>query len=169
MSQPNIILTGFMGTGKTTIGRLMARQLGYEFVDTDQRIEEQTGCTIVELFARQEEKSFRQMEADLALELARQQGLVISTGGGFFTNPDNIEALQASGQILCLTATAEEILERVNQQEQIRPLLQNPHPLKTIRHLLRERNETYRQFPQIVTSNKTPAQVVDMILCLLKE
>ena len=167
MAQANIILTGFMGTGKSTIGRALAQRLGLTFVDTDQLIEERSGCPIADIFARQGEAAFRRMEAELAQELARQPDLVIATGGGFFTNPENVTVLQSGGQIICLTATAEEILERVKKQQHIRPLLQDPNPLQRINKLLREREAVYRQFPQVSTDGQTTGQVVDNILTLL--
>ena len=165
--QDNIILTGFMGTGKSTIGRALAQRLGVTFVDTDQLIEERNGCPIADIFARQGEAAFRQMEVELAQELARQRNLVIATGGGFFTNPENVTILQSSGKILCLTAAAEEILDRVKKQQHIRPLLQDPNPLERIDKLLRERATVYRQFPQVSTDGQTTGQVVDTILKLL--
>ncbi|MCW8860479.1 MAG: AAA family ATPase, partial [Deltaproteobacteria bacterium] len=82
MRKTNIILTGFMGTGKSTLGRLLAKRLGYEFIDTDTEIEKRIGQTIAELFQEQGEGVFRQYEAELVQELAQQQGLVIATGGG---------------------------------------------------------------------------------------
>ncbi len=167
MPHANIILTGFMGTGKSTIGRALAQRLGLSFVDTDQLIEERNGCRVADIFARQGEEAFRRMEADLAQELARQQDLVIATGGGFFTNPKNVATLQTGGHIICLTATAEEILDRIKKQEQIRPLLQDPDPLERISNLLCERDSIYRQFPQVATSKQTSDQVVDTILNLL--
>lgn len=167
MLQMNIILTGFMGTGKSTVGRALAGHLGTTFIDTDQLIEERANCRITDIFARQGEDIFRCMEAEIAQELAAQHGLVIATGGGFFTNPENIKLLQQHGRILCLTATAEDILNRVQKQRHIRPLLQHPNPLERIKYLLQEREPVYRRFPQITTSSQTVDQVVDTIINLL--
>ena len=167
MSPTNIILTGFMGTGKSTVGRALAARLGATFVDTDQLIEQRASCRITDIFARLGEATFRQMEADLALDLADRQDLVIATGGGFFTNQENIRVLEQNGRILCLTATPLEILGRVKKQGQVRPLLQHPNPLEQIKQLLLERESVYCQFPQIPTSGKTVHQVVDTIIDLL--
>jgi len=167
MAQENIILTGFMGTGKSTIGRALAARLGAAFIDTDQLIEQRNNCLIADIFARQGEKAFRQMEAELAPELAERRDLVIATGGGFFTNPENIRVLRQSGRIVCLTATPEEILKRVKKQGQTRPLLQHPDPLAQIDQLLREREPVYRLFPQISTCGQTVEQVVDALINLL--
>ncbi|MFO7765923.1 MAG: shikimate kinase [Pelovirga sp.] len=168
MSQPNIILTGFMGTGKSTTGRALAQRLELIFIDTDQLIEERTGSLITDIFAQQGETVFRRMESEIAQELAGQRNLVIATGGGFFTNPDNVSVLESGSHILCLTATAEEIFKRVKKQGQIRPLLQDPNPLARINELLREREKVYQQFPQVATSNRTTEQIVDTIIRLLR-
>ena len=93
MPKTNVVLTGFMGTGKTTIGRLVAEKLNYEFIDTDQLIEEQIGCTIAEFFRVKGEAAFRKLEAELAQELSHREGLVISTGGRMMLDPVNAAAL----------------------------------------------------------------------------
>ena len=91
-TKKNIILTGFMGTGKTTVGKLLALQLGYEFIDTDALIQERQGRAISDIFLESGETAFRQMEADLAQELGQRQGLVISTGGAV-----NVRLCKCSG------------------------------------------------------------------------
>jgi shikimate kinase len=164
MNKTNIILTGFMGTGKSSMGRLLAQRLGYRFVDTDQLIEEQIGHSIAELFTRQGEAAFRKLEAKLVEELAQQNRLVIATGGGLVLNPDNVNRLSQTGRIFCLTARPEEILERVSGQQHIRPLLQETDPLAKIKELLEQRAPSYRQFPQISTSNLNPEQLLDNLL-----
>lgn len=164
MLEKNIILTGFMGTGKSTLGRLLAQRLGYRFIDTDSEIEARIGHSIARLFSERGEASFRQLEEELVAELAEQSGLVISTGGGLVLNPRNVTALRKNGQIICLTATPEEILARVSAQEHIRPLLQEADPLKKIRELLRQRSAAYAQFPQLPTSGRTPEELIDRLL-----
>ncbi|MFO7576542.1 MAG: shikimate kinase [Pelovirga sp.] len=167
MQQQNIILTGFMGTGKSTLGRRLAQRLGYTFVDTDELIEERCGCTIAEIFADRGESWFRQQEEALVRDLAGRQGLVIATGGGLVMNPVNVAALQASGRIICLSATPPEILARVSRQRQVRPLLQGDDPLTAIRELLERRQPVYRQFPQLVTSGRSIDQLIEDLLALL--
>ena len=164
MSKTNIILTGFMGTGKSTLGRLLAAKLGYQFVDTDQLIEEQIGHSIAELFANQGEAAFRRLEAELVTELAQKRRLVIATGGGLILNPNNVSTLLQTGQIFCLTARPEEILERISSQQHIRPLLEDPDPLSRIEELLEQRGPSYRQFPQISTSGLDLEQLREEIL-----
>jgi 3-dehydroquinate synthase len=148
-----------MGTGKTTVGRLMAKQLGFEFIDTDQWIEKQIGCTIAEYFRTEGEAAFRQREAELALALSNRQGLVISTGGRMMLDPGNAAALSKTGRVFCLVATPEEILQRVANDANERPLLQVPNPLENIVELLQEREKGYRRFSQFKTSEKQPLTI----------
>jgi shikimate kinase len=166
----NIILTGFMGTGKTTVGRLLAGRLGYKFVDTDALIQARHGRPIPDIFRELGETSFRQMEAETARELAGQAGLVIATGGGFMLNPANLTALSRHGLIFCLVATPEEILARVSRDKSPvdRPLLRVADPARRIVELLQARAAVYQQFRQISTSHQTPAQVAGQILALLE-
>ncbi len=166
MPQPNIILTGFMGTGKSTLGRLLAKRIGYQFVDTDAAIEKRAGKTISELFRDRGEAVFRRLEAELAKELSRRQGLVIATGGGLVMNPGNVAALQQTGTIICLTASPDEILARVSKQGDIRPLLQEVEPKNKVIQLLQERQPVYGQFPQLNTGGRTPEQLVDDLIQL---
>ena len=105
----NIVLTGFMGTGKTTIGRLLADRVGYEFVDTDAIIESRHG-PIADIFATQGEERFRSIERALAAELAERTRLVISTGGGTLLDDPSADALGRTGTVFCLVATPDEIL-----------------------------------------------------------
>lgn len=154
MPRTNIILTGFMGTGKTTVGKKLAEQLGYDFVDTDHLIEERIGMAISEYFKVSGEEAFRQQEANLARELGDREGHVISTGGRFMLDPGNAEAVSKNGRVFCLVARPEEILKRVSQDDHVRPLLQVDNPLESIVELLQQRKEGYGQFPQFVTSAK---------------
>ncbi len=96
MTKQNIILTGFMGTGKSTVGKMLAKKLGYSFIDTDETIMSRCGITIAEIFKSQGEAAFRKMERSLALELSNQEGLVISTGGGMLLDSVNAELLEGT-------------------------------------------------------------------------
>jgi shikimate kinase len=155
---PNIILTGFMGTGKTTVGKLLAGQLQRPFIDTDALIVERDGRPVATLFAEDGEAAFRAWERRVALELAQQQGLVIATGGRLMLDEVNAAALAASGQVFCLTAHPQTILARV-QDGTKRPLLDVPNPAQRIALLLEARQEGYGRFPQITTDGKTAEQV----------
>jgi 3-dehydroquinate synthase len=160
MDRPNIVLTGFMGTGKTTVGKKIAQQLAYDFVDTDELIQERAGKTVPEIFQEMGEVAFREMEASVARELAGRQGIVISTGGRLMLDPDNAAALSSTGRVFCLVATPEEILDRVTKDMATeRPLLAVPNPMERIVELMQQRQEDYGKFPQMVTSEKSPDAV----------
>lgn len=166
MAQPthaNIILTGFMGTGKTTVGQRLAQRLQRPFIDTDALIVERDGRSIAQIFAEDSEAAFRAWERTVALELAQQHGLIIATGGRLMLDEDNAAALEASGQVFCLTAVPETILARV-QDDSKRPLLNVPNPAERIALLLEMRREGYGRYPQISTDGKTAEQVADEIV-----
>ncbi len=164
---PNIVLTGFMGTGKTTVGRLLAEQLGYEFVDTDQLIEERHG-KIAEIFRLRGEQAFRQIERELAAELAARDRLVISTGGRLMLDPHNVASLSRNGRVFCLVATPDEIFDRVTKDESgvERPLLSVADPRQRIVELLAERSPAYRRFAQL-TTDTVSAETVAADLAVL--
>jgi|GEM_PF-79743 len=164
--QKNIVLTGFMGTGKTTVGKLLAAELGYQFVDTDELIEARLDRTIPQIFAELGEAAFRQTEAEIAVEVAQKSGVIVSTGGGLMLNPQNAVALGDTGHVFCLAATAEEIVARVLADEAgaERPLLASPNPEARVVDLLTERAEAYGQFAQIPTTGRTPDDVMLAIL-----
>lgn len=162
----NVVLTGFMGTGKTTVGRLLAARLGYAFVDTDEMIVQRDGRTIPTIFAQESEAYFRGLETAVSLELSTQSDLVIATGGRLMLDPINAEVLQRNGRVFCLTASPEEIVARVGGGG--RPLLNVPDPAVRIRELLAERAAGYGRYPQIDTTGKTAEDVVEeieMVIC----
>ena len=167
MVRPNVVLTGFMATGKTTIGKRLAEHLGYEFVDTDRFIEDRCGRTVADIFQEKGEAAFRVMETEVARELGKREGLVIATGGGLVLNPVNVEPLEKKGRIFCLVAIPMDILERASHDAVLRPLIQGANPLACITELMQDRNAVYRHFTQVETSGKTPDQVVGMLLGLL--
>ena len=162
----NIILTGFMGTGKTTVGRLLAERLDRIFVDMDEQIEANFGKPIAQIFEEEGEAVFRMAEVRLSAHLAAQEGAIISTGGGALVNPGNRHVLAQSGPIICLTATVDEILRRMESASN-RPLLpgDQEEKRKRIRELLYLRRHAYAAIPlQVDTSGRTPAQIVDAVL-----
>ncbi|GAB6193003.1 shikimate kinase [Desulfocastanea catecholica] len=161
-------MTGFMGTGKTTVGKLLAKKLKREFIDTDRLIEQRQRLTIPEIFANLGEAAFRRMEAEIAGELGERQGLVISTGGRLMLDPANVKALSSKGHVFCLVATPEEILSRVARDaDSHRPLLDGANPGKKIAALLQERKKGYERFLTLVTDNKQPSDIVEDILKIL--
>lgn len=140
---PNLVLIGFMGTGKTTVGRRCARFLGFRFVDTDARIVRRVGTSIPEIFAREGEGVFREMEARAVREVAGYVHVVIATGGGVVLNPENVRLLRASGILIWLKVAPEEILRRCRDRS-TRPLLADADdPLERIRAMLNQRTPFY--------------------------
>jgi shikimate kinase/3-dehydroquinate synthase len=165
----NIVLTGFMGTGKTTVGRLLATQLGREFIDTDELIQARHGRSIPEIFLELGETAFRQMEADIVRELAEREELVISTGGRLMLDPANVAALSRKGRVFCLVATPEEIFIRLrDDKENPRPLLKVPNPGERIVELLQKRQKGYQRFPQVMTNEKLPTEVIRDLVDLIQ-
>lgn len=155
----NLALVGFMGTGKTATGRLVAEHLHYEFLDTDELIQTRTGRTIADIFATQGEPAFRELERDLVGELAARTRTVISTGGGLPANPANLAALKLHALVVCLWASPEKIWERVRNQAH-RPLLHDPDPQRKIRELLNVRAPFYRQADVLINTDQRSAREV---------
>lgn len=140
----NIALIGFMGTGKSSVGQIVAGQLHFTFLDTDHVIESRAGKTISEIFAQQGEPTFREFERKIVGELSGRTKTVISTGGGLPANPENLASLKMHSLVVCLWASPEKIWERVRSQNH-RPLLHEADPLAKIKRLLNEREPFYRQ------------------------
>lgn len=160
----NIILVGFMGTGKSVTGQLVAKQLKRTFVDMDAVIEERAGRKISEIFATDGEPHFRAMERELVRELSARENLVVATGGGVVLNPDNIADFSRTGLVICLTAKPDVILKRVSGESH-RPLLENEDKSKAIRELLARREALYRAIPECIdtslhTAEDTAAEVL---------
>jgi 3-dehydroquinate synthase len=168
-TEKNIVITGFMGTGKSTVGRLLAARLGRAYVDLDEEIEARFAKPIPRIFAEDGEPVFRVAESQLCRHYAQSTGLVLSTGGGALINPENRAVLGQSGVLICLTATVDAILERVERADN-RPLLPGDRDARRgrIRHLLNERRQAYAAIPhQIDTTGLTPEQIVDQITTAL--
>lgn len=139
----NLVLIGFMGTGKTTVGRRVAASLGFEFADTDDRVVTRAGLPITQIFAQHGEAHFRQLETEALREVLAGEGRVVATGGGIVTKPENVALLRAGGYVVWLHASVDEIFARVSRNRE-RPLLQTENPLETIRALLAVREPLYR-------------------------
>ncbi|HZL13445.1 MAG TPA: shikimate kinase [Verrucomicrobiae bacterium] len=140
----NLALIGFMGTGKTSVGRLVAEQLRFDYLDTDEMIQAATGKTISEIFKTEGEENFRAREEKVVAEISARTKTVIATGGGLPTNPKNLASLKTHALVICLWASPEKIWERVRHQSH-RPLLHHPDPQKKIRELLDAREPFYKQ------------------------
>lgn len=162
--EQRVVLTGFMGTGKSTVGRLLAERLGYEFVDTDEAIEASHG-PIPEIFEKQGEAGFRRIEHELTERLARRLGVVVSTGGGLMVDPANASLLgNPPARVFCLVASPDTILARVAESSTERPLLAERDQRGTIDDLLASRADAYGRFEQVDTEGRTPDDVADEIV-----
>ena len=161
----NIVLIGFMGTGKTVTGRVLAERTDMELVDMDSIIEERAGKPISEIFATDGEPAFRAMERSLARELSQRSGLIISTGGGIVLNPDNTADFQRSGLVVCLTASPEVIFQRL-ENNTTRPLLSGDKK-EQISDILKTRKPLYDAIEhQIDGDHLDPDSRADAILKL---
>ncbi|HUI67663.1 MAG TPA: shikimate kinase [Nitrospirota bacterium] len=156
----NIILTGFMGVGKTSIGTRLASDLGFTFVDTDELIEADQKATITEIFAQKGEPYFRDVESSVIRTVLEHENQVVSTGGGAVIRNENREAFKKAGLVVCLTARPAVIYERV-KHETHRPLLKVPDPMARIGDLLESRAKFYGQADLIIdTSEKSVDEAV---------
>lgn len=140
----NIALIGFMGTGKTSVGRIVAEQLHFHYLDTDEMIQSATGKTIADIFSTCGEPAFRSLEEKAVGQLAEKSSTVISCGGGLPVAPQNLASLKTHALVVCLWASPAKIWERVKNQTH-RPLLHDPDPQNKIRELLAAREPFYKQ------------------------
>jgi shikimate kinase len=164
----NIILTGFMGVGKTSVGTRLAKDLAYTFVDTDTLIEADQKTTITEIFSTFGESSFRDIESRIIRQVLEDENQVVSTGGGAVIRDENRAAFKKAGIVICLSARAEVIFDRI-KHETHRPLLQIPDPLAKIRELLDSREKFYQQADFVIdTSEKSVDEVISEIKERLK-
>lgn len=153
----NLYLVGFMGTGKTTVGRAVAHKLGFQFVDSDHEIERLQGRTIAEIFAQQGEAAFRQMEREFVERGHPATQTVVSCGGGLVVQPGNLELLKARGVVLCLHASVETILARTARHNH-RPLLATDDPETRIRTLFAAREPVYKKAGTVILTDARPLQ-----------
>jgi shikimate kinase len=162
----NIALIGFMGTGKSSVGRLLAEQLRFEFVDTDDLVETRAGKTITEIFQHDGEAAFRELEKQAVATLAARNKLIIATGGGLGASQPNLDSLKTHALVVCLWTSPEKIWQRVRHQTH-RPLLAGPHPLDKIKTLLAEREPFYKQADVIM--NTEPRSIKTVALQVARE
>jgi shikimate kinase len=172
--QENIALIGFMGSGKSTVGRLLAQKLDWRFQDTDALIEKVAGCSIPTLFSRDGEVAFRDRETTVLLGITLGERQVIATGGGAILREENVAALRSRSLVVYLTAQPEVLAERVSRRPEARPLLMsNPSesPLTRILTMLAERGPLYQQAAHCIvdTSSRTPAALSDEIIRRLQK
>jgi len=160
----NIVLVGFMGTGKTAVGKQLAKKLDMRYVNTDNLIEAREDMPINEIFAKKGEPHFRKIEKEVVKDVAAAGGQVIATGGGVVLDNENMDNLKNNGVIICLNATPEDILKRTRSYAD-RPLLNVPDPLAKIKELLSAREPYYKKADhQIDTSGKSVREVVGEVV-----
>lgn len=160
---PNLYLIGFMGTGKSTSGKLCAQKIGLQFIDSDQEIEKTSGLSIRTIFETQGEERFRELEKDFIHTGHSPSGNLISCGGGLPIPEGMIETLKSKGLVLCLWASPETILRRTSGSTS-RPLIENDDPRNKIEKLLHEREERYRIADKIIlTDDKSEQEVANDI------
>ena len=167
----NIALIGFMGVGKTAVGKALAEKLGKRFVELDSLIEHKAGKSIPELFQQDGEVAFRELEIDVTKEVSRNKNLVIACGGGIVLNKINIDRLKNGSIIVYLAASLRAILNRIPSEGEGRPLLNTPNRALTIQELLRFRKPFYERVADIKinTSGLDINLVVEQIIKKLKE
>ena len=153
--QQNIFLVGLMGSGKTTVGRLLAKKLGMRFVDSDHEIEARTGATVSWIFEIEGEDSFRRREVETIDDLTSQKGVVLATGGGAVVHPENRKNLKARGTVIYLRATVNNILQRT-MHDKSRPLLQTENRRQKIEELSRQREKFYSEVADIIIDTGRP-------------
>lgn len=161
----NVFLVGPMGAGKSTIGRLLAKELKVPFKDSDREIEARTGADIPWIFDVEGEEGFRQREEAMIAELVGEQGIVLATGGGVVMRPANRKALQSHGFVVYLCTSVDQQLQRTAKDRQ-RPLLQTPDPEQVLRDLMAKRDPLYREIADMVveTDQRGPKGVVNAIV-----
>ncbi len=162
----NIILVGFMGTGKTTNGRRVARKIGYEFVDTDLLIEKREQRTIPQIFEQNGENYFRKLEHNTIRRVHQYKKAVISTGGGTILNPKNLELLKKHGTVFLLENTTENLIYRLENAYVKRPLLMKENWQSIVRDMLKQRRPLYEAAAdyRIYVGRKSHEAVVEEIL-----
>lgn len=167
LEQKNIFLVGFMGAGKSTVGKILATEIGYGYYDADKFIEEQAGTTITQIFSEHGEPYFRDLESESLESLAKKEKIVVATGGGVVQRNRNWDAMKQNGISIYLRASVETIWERI-KTDTTRPLLQVDDPVATATELLNKRTPMYERADFIIdTDNLSLRQVADEVIRIL--
>jgi shikimate kinase len=161
----SVFLIGMMGAGKSTVGRLLAEQLHYQFVDADRELEARSGVPIPTIFEIEGEAGFRRREIGLLAELTQRAGIVLATGGGAILDPQLVESMRERGLVIYLRASADEIFRRT-RQDRSRPLLQTANPRARIDQLLTEREPLYEKAAHLVfqSAASNPRRLVSRLV-----
>lgn len=165
----NIVLCGFMGCGKSTVGRNIAKMLNIPFIDSDDYIENKSKMKISGIFEKFGEAHFREIEKEAISELSKMNNIVISTGGGVVLNSENVKALKNTGYIFYIEVTPQTVLDRL-KDDTTRPLLQSENKLKAITDLLEKRSPVYKNAADFtVDGSLSPDCVSKEIVCILEK
>ncbi len=161
----NIILIGFMGSGKSSVGEKLARRLGYQFVDTDLEVETSTRKSIKHIFEQEGEERFRQAESKVIAEISERESQVISCGGGAVLNPANMEELRRKGKIIYLKGDPAPLFERIKESDE-RPLLNVKSRWEEFQRIFAERKERYEESADVIVllDSRTQAEIVEEIV-----
>ena len=161
----NIALIGFMGSGKTSIGKYLARTLGYKFLDSDRLVEKKANCSIAEIFEKQGEKKFRELESAVLKDLFGKKNIVLATGGGAILDPQNRTILRDLGTVVWIHATTDTLFDRAIRDTK-RPLLNVEYPRQTFNELLKKRLPIYEAscHVQIDTTNLSYEPTIESIV-----
>lgn len=166
----NIFLIGFMGAGKSTIARTLQRKLGFPLVEMDERIVQEQGMSINDIFAQYGEAHFRDIESQLVVDLGKQEPSIVSCGGGVVVRPENTQNMKKSGRIVLLKASPETIFERVRNSTD-RPILNGHMNVEYIAELMEKRRALYEEAADITiqTDGKTREQICEEIIGKLRD
>ena len=164
----NVVLIGFMGTGKSAVGRVLAKWLGWPFYDVDEMIEKETGLAIADIFSQNGEASFRDLECRAVARVGALNRAVIATGGGVPLQEDNMRELERNGLVFCLSARPETVLKRLQKEMHVRPLLKGKDPVRTVEELLRVRQKNYARCRHTIETDEwTVEQAAEKIMSLI--
>ncbi len=168
MAATRVILTGFMGTGKTAVGKKLAGKLHYRFLDTDLLLEKEKGKPVSKIFEEEGEPAFRKYEKAVLQKALTEEKVVIATGGGTIVDPENLKLMKEKGVLITLAADPEVILQRIGHSSK-RPLLQADDKMARIQELLEQRQGFYQQAHHAIdTSQKSVEEIVEEIAKILK-
>ncbi len=169
LKNKNIVLTGPMGSGKSIIGKLLAKKLNYTFIDTDDLIESNEDISINEIFNKKGESYFRKLENNICKELSSKKNLVIATGGGIVLNPENIKYLRKNGIIVNLKSSVDTLWNRIKNSSN-RPLLKVENPFEKLKKIVEEREEFYNNADIFIfTDDLTVEEIIDNLIEKLRE
>ncbi len=165
----NLVLCGFMGCGKTCVGKRLARMTGRKFCDLDQYIEKKEGMTVSEIFAAYGEEGFRQRETQAVREIAGEGGMVVACGGGTVLFPQNVAAFHEAGSVILLLDTPLPVLQERLKNDKKRPLLQKPNRRQVIADLYKKRIPQYRAAADVTVKATAPPWIVAKRIAAMKD